>query len=611
MCGIIGTINIDKLSHQNYKNLMVHRGPDAQIHLEIDNVNFYHYRLAIQDLSGEANQPMSYKEYTIIFNGEIYNHQELRNEFNLKCITNSDTETILHLFDLFGEEMLNKFDGMFAIAIYNKKAKKLFLARDRAGKKPLYFYKKENQFAFASEQNVLCSLFPLEINYSVINDYFFIGSQFQEKTVYKNVYELKNGSFLMLDLKTYEISESTWWDVIKGYKTKVERSLVEAKAEFHELFDISIKRRLESSDLEVGAFLSGGIDSGLVTAFASKYNENIKTFTVAFKGGYNEAPLAEKVAKKFNTIHTKIDIDFSNLKNDFENIITNYGEPYMDSSAIPSYYVSKEAKKHVTVILNGDGADELFGGYRRYVPFSKYDFFKNPSIVQELSKVLLKILPNANNKKSLYNYIFRLISLSSKNGVNTYLSSTVDVFTDFEKHFFKKPELKELNIVFNKINKEFDSGLDKIMCLDFLTLLFGDLLVKMDIATMANSLEGRSPFLSKELLSFGMSLNKSYKIKGKTTKYLLRDIARDILPSEIFSQPKRGFEIPLKDWINTDLNDVLRDTISSPKALYRDFINESFIKDLVENKVSLSQEKRAKMLYNILCLEIWHNNIKK
>ena len=472
----------------------------------------------------------------------------------------------------------------------------------------MYFFKKDKQFAFASEQNTLKTIIPLEINHSIINDYFFVGSQFQENTVYKNVFELKNGTFLTLDLNTFEVIEKTWWDVIEGYKNKVERSFDEAKTEFSQLFDLAVKRRLESSDLEVGTFLSGGIDSGLVTAFASKYNQNIKSFTVAFKGAYNEAPLAELVAKKFNTDHTKIDIDFSNLKRDFETIITNYGEPFMDSSAIPSYYVSQEAKKHVTVILNGDGADELFGGYRRYVPFAKHDFFQNKTIVQEISKMALKCLPHANNKKSMYNYIYRLISLSSKDGVNAYLSATTDVFTGYESYFFNQPELKDLTLVFNKINKELNSGLDKIMCMDFLNLLFGDLLVKMDIATMANSLEGRSPFLSKELLDFGMSLNNNYKIKGKTTKFLLRDTAKDVLPIEIFSQPKRGFEIPLKDWINNDLNDILRDSLSNPRALYKDFIHEKFINDLIDNKVSLSQEKRAKMLYNLLCLEIWYKN---
>ncbi|MDP5158435.1 MAG: asparagine synthase (glutamine-hydrolyzing) [Flaviramulus sp.] len=611
MCGILGTINIDRLRKESYKNLMIHRGPDAQLHLEIDNINFYHYRLAIQDLSDQANQPMNYNEYTIIFNGEIYNHHELRKKFNLKCHTSSDTETILQLYHLLGEEMLNEFDGMFAVAIYNKKKEKLFLARDRAGEKPLYFFKKDKKFAFASELIALNTILSLEINHSVINDYFFIGSQFQANTVYKNVFELKNGTFLTIDLKSFEIRENTWWHVIDGFKKKADLSFESAKVEFSKLFDISIKRRLESSDLEVGTFLSGGIDSGLVTAFASKYNKNIKTFTVAFEGAYNEAPLAEKVAKKFNTTLTKIDINFSNLKNDLEKIIINYGEPFMDSSAIPSYYVSQEAKKHVTVILNGDGADELFGGYRRYVPFMKYDFFQNPKFIQVFCRIILKLLPNANNKKSSYNYFHRLLSLSSQNGINTYLSATVDVFTNFEKYFHKQPELREITFLFNRINNELDSGVDKIMCMDFLTLLFGDLLVKMDIATMANSLEGRSPFLSKELLDFGISLDTKYKINGKITKHLLRSVAKDILPIEIFSQPKRGFEIPLKNWINNDFKDITNDYIYSNNAFYKDFVDETFIKNLLSNKVNVSQEKRAKMLYNILCLEIWYKNHKQ
>lgn len=610
MCGVLGTINFETIEKERYKKLQYHRGPDEQEHIKIDNLDLYHYRLSIQDLSPGGRQPMTYKEFSIIFNGEIYNHLELREKYQLKCQTSSDTETILKAYELLGEKMLDEFDGMFAIAIYNSKKNELFIARDRAGKKPLYYYKNDNKFVFASELNTISRLADLEYNTEALNDYFFIGGQFQEITPYKNVHELRNGHYIKLNTKTLSIKEYQWWKIHECYNNKLDLSLNEAKQEFNTLFDTAVKRRIESSDLEVGSFLSGGIDSGLVTAFAKKYNNNLKTFTVAFDGGYNEAPLAKLVADKFKTDHTEIKISFSNLEKDLEKIILNYGEPFMDSSSIPSYYVSQEAKKHVTVVLNGDGADELFGGYRRYVPYSKLDFHKTPVLVQNLAKKTISLLPMPNNKQSKYNYIYRLVSLISKKGVNSYLAATADVFTGYESHFNQKPRLDRLTQEFNYINSNLKNGLDKIMCMDFITLLFGDLLVKMDVATMAHSLEGRSPFLSKELLEFGPALNNNLKINYKTTKFLLRQIAKDILPPEIFTQPKRGFEIPLKNWMNKDLNSILTDYIQRPNALYLDFIDKKFIYDLLDKKVNVPDEKRAKMLYNIMCLEIWNKNFK-
>jgi len=609
MCGILGTINFRTLQNNEYKPLMIHRGPDDQSHLKIKNLNLYHFRLSIQDLSIDANQPFTYDENTIVFNGEIYNHLSLREKYGLNCRTSSDTETVLQLYDLLGIKMLEEFDGMFAFAIYDSKKKSLILGRDRAGKKPLYYYKNDNLFVFASELNSIKAIIPLNLNNDVINDYFFIGSQFQKNTVYKGVHELKNGHCIEVNTESLNIKEFKWWDILDAYKKKKIVNFNEAKEQVTSLLDIAVKRRLESSDLEVGTFLSGGIDSGLVTAFASKYVNKLKTFTVAFDGTYNEAPLAKLVAEKFKTDHTEIQIDFSNLRSDFESIISNYGEPFFDSSAIPSYYVSKEAKKHVTVILNGDGADELLGGYRRYVPFSKIDLFNTPKVIKNINKTILKALPVAHNKTSYYNYIYRLLKLNSQSGINTYLSTTTDIFTGFESYFKTNPKLLDIKRVFNETCLNMNNGLDKIMYMDFATLLFGDLLVKMDIATMAHSLEGRSPFLSKELLDLAPRLSSGLKVNGKTTKYLLRQIAKETLPKEIFNQPKRGFEIPLKKWIDGSLKEILEDNLQKPNAIHLDFIDKKFVRDLKNRKVNVSDEKRAKMLYSILCLEVWHNTL--
>lgn len=605
MCGIVGSINFP-LDRAKIDSVLFHRGPDDQNKQEEDNVNFYHLRLSIVDAEG-GRQPMVYKNrYTIIFNGEIYNYAELNKKFNLSVKTNSDTETVLHLYHLLGASFLEYLDGMFALAIYDNIKKTMFLARDRAGKKPLYLYKNNNRIVFASELNCLNALIPLEIAESNIDLYLRLGTFYREQTPYQKVKEIFGGSYVLIDTKTLKISEHRWWDIHDAYQqtNSIEENEALDLVDTH--LHTAIRRRIISSDLEVGSFLSGGIDSGLVTAIASKYNNALKTYTVSFDGSYDEAPLANLVAQKYGTEHTEISISFSNLKDDIEKILFNYGEPFFDSSAIPSYYVSKAAKEHLTVILNGDGADELFGGYRRYIPFAKYDWFNSNTILKRTAKTLESALPTSNEKKSFYNYVHRFFSFAGKTGIDNYISATCDIFEGYKKHILNEPNYSALETSFNKINKSKISGLKKIMNLDFDTILFSDLLVKMDIATMAHSLEGRSPFLSKELLETIPSLPDNFKIKGKTTKYLLRKLAQRYLPEQLVSQPKRGFEIPLKSWIDNELREVILDYLHPKNAYWRNFIDNGWMDSVIAGKENISKEKRAKMMWTIFSLELWY-----
>jgi len=607
MCGIAGSVNF-KLSYQHVNDSMLHRGPDEQNGFLSGNVDLYHLRLSILDISG-GKQPMSLdNRYTIIFNGQVYNHQELRKKYDLHGHTYSDTETLLLLYQKCGTSFLSDLEGMFVFAIYDSETKTLFAARDRAGKKPLYYYCDNDKLVFASELNCLKSQLPLQVNHHNLYSYLRSGSLYGSHTPYHNVTELPAGSFLMVDCTSLKIAEQKWWSIDPYYK-KVNSDGFEAALEkVDQMLDASVKRRVESSDLEVGSFLSGGIDSGLVTAIASKYNHNLKTFTVSFAGEYDEAPLAKLVAQKYNTNHTEIKIDFTDLKNDLEKIISNYGEPFFDSSAIPSYYVSREAKKFVTVILNGDGADELFGGYRRYVPFAKYDFFKNSAAVRSLSAGARKMLPAPVSKKSKYNYIYRLFSLASKESLETYLSAGVDIFEDFEDNIIHDGEdyLVDMRRDFDEIALADISGLKKIMNMDFNSNLFSDLLVKMDIANMAHSLEGRSPFLSKDLLEYVPSMNDSFKINKSTTKYLLRTLGKKYLPATLLGQPKRGFEIPLRHWVNNELKEIVHDYLSSSSALSRQFVKKEFIQNLLNDTIKMPAEKRAKILWTLTCMEIWY-----
>lgn len=612
MCGIFGAINYNISDKKNVETSLSHRGPEEQNWMLFDKISLFHARLAIQDLSSSGKQPMVYGQYVITFNGEIYNHKELRQRFKLKCRTNSDTETLLHLYELLKEKMLDELDGMFVFAIYDTFSENIFIARDRAGKKPVYIYNDNEVLLFSSELNALRKILPLDLSYSSIEGYLQLGYFYKTTTPYLDVYELEAGTFQLININTLETKTIKWWNIQDKYLSPNNDTFDEALHNVDSLLTLSVKRRLISSDLEVGSFLSGGIDSGLITAIASQFTSNLKTFTVRFPGTYDESPLAKLVAQKYNTDHHEIDITFDNLKNDIESIVTSYGEPFADSSAIPSYYVSKEAKKYLTVVLNGDGGDELFGGYRRHVLFNQLDPWKINTLTSRSLSYLHNILPISNDKKNIYNYLNRLIFLKSRQNIeNLYLATTSDIFEGYESYLLGSSKLitNDLRLELEALNELTLSSLQKIMIADFNNLLSGDLLVKVDIATMQHSLEGRSPFLGKELLEYVPSISDSYKIRGHQSKYILREYAKKYLPSDLINQPKRGFEIPLKSWVNSVLREPIADYICSKEAFSDRFIDRKFLIDLVDNKVKIGEEKRAKILWNVFCLNLWYKKI--
>ena len=605
MCGIAGSIN-QPLNIQQLTKDLFHRGPDEQNTVRYNGLLLHHHRLAILDIAC-GQQPMHYEHLTIIFNGEIYNHLELRQKHNLQCSTNSDTETILQLYMRSGPRFLDELDGMFALAIYDKKENKLFIARDRAGKKPVYYYFDGKKFLFSSELNALRNQLDLQIDEEHLHQFVRMGYFYRSATPYRDVLELPAGHYAFVSLDKPTIEVHRWWNIHDFYQQKPEHDFDHALEKTDQLLHRAIKRRLESSDLEVGSFLSGGIDSGVITAIAKTYNDSLKTFTVAFEGKYNEAPLAKLVADRYKTNHYEIPISYDNLLSDVETILSNYGEPFFDNSSIPSYYVSKEAKKYLTVILNGDGGDEMFGGYRRYVPFAKYDFFRAGLFTRGLAAVIHKVLPTSHNKQSSYNYLYRLIDLARKNNLHVYLSATMDSFEGYE-HYLSATEdiLRNIRKDFDSINKSGLSGLQKIMNLDFDNILAGNLLVKMDIATMAHSLEGRSPMLCKEILEYIPTLPDNFKIRNNQTKYILRRLAERYLPATLINQPKRGFESPLKQWVDGELKPLIADYILPPSAYCRNFVTPGFIDDLWQRKIRVGDEKRAKMIWTLFALEVWH-----
>lgn len=611
MCGIFGTINYEiPVDQQEIFQGLWHRGPDEQDRQSIDNLHLYHTRLAIQDLSPSGKQPMEYNGLMIVFNGEIYNHLDLREKYGLESASNSDTRTILMMYELMGMKMLEEFDGMFAFALYDLKDRMLYLARDRAGKKPLFIYRKGNTWMFSSELNILSQIARPEIDYAALSDYLYLGYHYRKSTPYLHTSELENGHYLKLDPQNMKEQEVTWFNMQEGYKQESKLNHEDSIAQLDHLLQIAVRRRMDSSDLDVGSFLSGGIDSGLVTAIAAKHANRLNTFTVRVPGSYDESGLAAKVAKSYGTNHTVVDIDFSSLQDDIETILSGHGEPNCDNSAIPSYYVAKAAKQHTTVVLNGDGADELFGGYRRYVPFRHLDFFQPNNLTKISAKILSGILPIANEKQSYYTYLYRLLKFASYSDVvKIYCSASSDLFVGFEDQFLRRPLMKDISSDLLAINKLSLSALNKILLMDFQSMLFSRLLPKMDTATMAHSLEGRSPFLSKELLEFAPGLPDHFKIHNVTTKSILRDLAVNYLPEELINQPKRGFEIPLRKWVDEELKTLINDYLLAKDTLYSRIIKKSFIEDLLAKKIRVSDERRAKMLFCVFGLEVWYKKL--
>ncbi|WP_224999063.1 asparagine synthase (glutamine-hydrolyzing) [Cesiribacter sp. SM1] len=609
MCGIFG--NIGRLRESDMKvaeEMLCHRGPDGQVYKTYEpNVHLFHARLSIVDIAG-GTQPMEEEGLSIIFNGEIYNHQELRDQFSLNGRSHSDTETILLLYQKLGLGMLKHLEGMFALALYDQSQGKLHLIRDRAGKKPLYFSKTPENIYFGSEQNVLQKVLRPSIRLSAMATYLQTGMVYGEGTPFKGIYELKPGHRLEIDVKSGTISEQKeWWSIVPFYENGIRISEEEAMEELDYRLKRAVKRRIESSDLEVGCFLSGGIDSGIVTAMATEVKPGLRTFTVKFSDEYDESPIARKVAAHLGTSHQELNVSYDHLLQDFEKIVNAYGEPFVDDSQIPSYYVAREARKHLTVIVNGDGGDELFGGYRRYVPYAN-SLLTNKG-VRVLSKLVSPLLPAPGNKMSLYNYAYRLAKLNSLERYEQYLSASTDLLLDGSVPFKVKPE-DALERKIRSIYSKNLSGLQKIMLADFETILPYILLKKIDISSMQNSLEGRSPFLSKDILEFAPSLPDVLKVKGSTTKLVLRKLAAKYLPAGNEKLPKRGFEVPIIGMVEHTLQPILQDYLHSSDCLYKDVLEVSFVEKLLNNKITMSRDKRAKLLFGLLTMEIWYRNQK-
>jgi len=543
MCGILGGNN----KTWNYKNalqVMYHRGPDAKKICDFNDFTLAFTRLSVMDLSDYGMQPMAHGEVSIVFNGEIYGFSVLKKELQKKYRfqSHSDTEVILYAYIEYGDDFIDKIDGMFAIAIYDGKQHKVKLYRDRSGIKPLYYYYNSKDFLFASELKALKECLGerlSQIDYSAIYDYLFYQYIPEPKTMYKNCYKLPPAHSLVFDLDTAQISLHKYWKLKVNTRESSRIDLNEAVYKLKTLVEKSVKEQM-IADVPVGVFLSGGIDSSVVSYECSRINPNIKTFTMGFdESKYNEKPYADILIEKYNLSSYSQIMDSGRFVNLRKKMVNWYDEPFADTSAYPSYMVSKMAKQEVTVVLTGDGGDELFGGYDRYREYSK---------IYENKKSELPFL-------SSFIQQMHLTSLINNDWYHTYISDGLEEYTQFM--FLSDDEAAEELKKKWRLGRDYDPKwflkkyyinnlppITRARYLDFKTYLPGDVLTKVDRVSMANSLETRVPFLSRDIIEFVFSLPQNVVCEGKNLKKIMKQAYKGLIPDEILYRKKKGFSVP-------------------------------------------------------------------
>ena len=627
MCGIAGQVsfegnqNIDDLRQQLKIMLatIAHRGPDDEsIWVDENGLSALgHRRLSIIDVSERANQPMqsSCSRYICAFNGEIYNYIELRDYLISKGAifkTESDTEVLVEMFAFLGvDETLRRIDGMFSISLLDRKNSSLYLIRDRVGKKPLYFYFLNNTLTFASEIKAIVSnkRESLNINLNSLSEFFKLGYIPGNETIYEEIKEVKPGH--VLEFSSKGIKEKSYWSA--SFNQEIEITYQDALQEVDRLLRLAINKRLRS-DVPLGFFLSGGIDSGLIVALASELSSNkLSTYTVSFEGSeFDESSSANLVAKKFNTNHQTLRAEID-LERDILFLVNQYDEPFGDSSAIPTMAVCREASNDLKVALSGDGGDEVFGGYRRAlaarmaVSLDRFGFK-----VPKASFALLKTLSlGGGSYRNKFSFMKRFFSGLDEDSLQRYFIWAANGTGHAGKEIFNTDFLKEQESVLNQFLFQDQNIFQQITALDFNSQLPDALLVKMDIASMAHSLEVRAPFLDRDLIEFGMSLPMNIKIRNFKSKSLLRDLASSYLPKNIYSAPKKGFEIPLDAWLSNNLSSMVQDIFSSKDSITYDIFKEDYINSLPLNTKNIDTHQWSNQLWNMLMFRLWEEKVHK
>lgn len=620
MCGIAGLIRFQskfEITDSEIKKMlscMEHRGPNNEGYViyndSINKIAIGNRRLSIVDIYG-GNQPFinDLKQVSVVQNGEIYNYKELKNKLiDLGHVfkSDSDTEVILNLYLEYGEDFAKYLDGMFAICIFDNNLKKLFLARDRNGKKPLFYSFKNNVFYFASEINSIQKLLnDKTINYDAINSYLTYLTIPQDQCAFKHISKLQPGQILSID-KNSNIKIKKYVSDFFDYLPSP--NFNDCLEQFSFLFKKAVKKRL-IGDKEIGCFLSGGLDSSLVALELSRSsNGNFKTFSAGFDQlEFNELPYAKQVADIIKSNHFDIIIK-SKLDDIISKIVRNLGEPFGDSSIIPTYHLSKLASEHVSVVLSGDGGDEIFGGYNHQLAWKiSYNLQKIP-FLSYLTSSFPKPKKISRDQSTL-SKIKRMLGSLGYNNLSRYLNYHT-IFTEEEKKkLFKNNQIflssvNNLNLLKHHYDnfKNLNSS-DIVLRLDQKWLMPNDFLVKMDTASMANSLEVRSPFLDNDIVNFVNSLPPNWKIKFFEKKYFLKKVLENSLPRKIVHRKKQGFNAPMNYWIKDQLKDYFYDKIMNGNFIKNNF-NMPYVSELYNNHLR-GIENNGNKLWLLYILEMW------
>ena len=639
MCGISGFINFNKnLGKQDLENFglkmsqtLHRRGPDSfgVWTDERSGIVLSHRRLSIIDLSEKSNQPMmsSNDRYILVYNGEVYNYLEIKKKLEkigVRFKTNSDTEIILESISKYGiEKSLYLFNGMFSFAVWDRYKKKAYLARDRLGIKPLYWYFQNKSFGFASELKALKALpwINFEIDKESLSSYVRLNYIPAPHSIFKKIFKVLPGHFIEIDARE-KIKIKSFWS-LKKIATK--------KKEQESNFDI-IKKNLEKSvknqmrsDVPLGVFLSGGIDSSLITCLAQKnLKTKINTFTIGFKdAGFDEASYAKNIANFLGTNHNEEYFDFSNFSTLVDKLGEVYDEPFADSSQLPTLLLSKITKKKVTVALSGDGGDEVFGGYYRYFLAEKYKkwIFDQPAVFKILFSKLVyllpinfwnvigQVLPSKFGGKQFGDKLYKLGNLLNNVDETTFHKRIVSNINE-PSHFVRSSEEKKFILFDKELEKLFPSIISRMQFIDTLSYLPDDILTKVDRASMFFSLEVRVPFLDHNLVENAWNLPINQKIKNNEGKLVLKKILENYLPRKFFDRPKMGFGIPLSNLLSKTLESRMDYYLNSDVLKNQDLLN------IDEYKVRWKEHKSGKrnwqfLLWNFFVFQIWYEHWNK
>ncbi|MBA2733125.1 MAG: asparagine synthase (glutamine-hydrolyzing) [Acidobacteria bacterium] len=621
MCGIAGFIGGDNLNKQERERVLdrmchviTHRGPDDQGTIVRGAVALGMRRLSIIDLAG-GHQPISGcdGQVTVVFNGEIYNYRELQDELTARghrFQTHSDTEAIVHAYEEYGPSCVERLRGMFAFALWDERARKLFIARDRAGKKPLYYtLTLDGALVFGSELKSLLEhpMVEREIEVDALDAYLSLGYVPDPLSIFRGIHKLPPGHYL--EFTDGKVAIKEYWDFQyeSAAGSKAERREEDYLEELRHLLDEAVRVRL-ISDVPLGAFLSGGVDSSVVVGLMARHmGQPVKTFSIGFhEDSFNELKYARIAARHFDTDHHEFVVT-PDICHIIEELVWHFDEPFADSSAIPTYMVSKLAREHVTVALSGDGGDEIFAGYTRYMVDRKRSGFANlPRVLRKgVMQPLSRRLPHGAWGRNYINNV-------ALDPLERYLDS-ISPFTGlnklslYEDGFGQQVSANTAAALFRDYARRVRTGepLDTLLYLDSKTYLPGDILTKVDRMSMAVSLETRAPLLDHKLIEFATTIPASMKMKGFEGKHIFKRAVSDFVPAEILNRPKQGFGVPIQQWINQELRGMIRDVLTERRARERGYFNASYI-ELLFDEHERHRRDHSTQLWTLFMLELWH-----